>query len=368
MATARQQQQLNQLQPILNSIASYDPALLIQKERLGSDLCFEFLSPLLNEVVASVQKLLKLDLGKVPYGVLNQLQAPFQNISNTYAQIGAFSPAGHGNAIAVRDNLALSLEDQWNGIYLTVSILLGAPGDENVRKEIEVLTTQIRTTTQLSSDALNALNTKKQEIEQTLESFLSSKAEEFTTIGEQKLRQVTGALDEVRKAAMEAGVSQRATYFKEEADEHLASARVWLVALIFLVVCLFFFSLFGTHVMSLAGVPEPASDASNILQIKYLIQKGMIVFGLLYGLMWASRNYGASRHNYVVNKHRSNALGSFQAFAASASDAETKSAVLIQATQSIFSPQASGYVKNDGDNSPTSPIIEILRSVGSKEK
>ena len=100
----------------------------------------------------------------------------------------------------------------------------------------------------------------------------------------------------------------------------------------------------------------------------FLTQKGLIVFCLIFALIWAAKNYGATRHNYVVNKHHNNALGSFQAFATSAADAQTKSAVLIQATQSIFTPRASGYVKSDGENSPSSPIVEILRSTGvSKE-
>lgn len=369
MATERQKQFIPPLLEALNEIRQIDPVALVQKEKLGSELCFEFALPLFIEIITSAEELQKLDLEKTPYGILQQLQAAFHQIRQLLAAIKGFTLSAYGNAQQGRDGLASSLEDQWNSIYVLVRALLGAREESDVKKEVDLLASQIRSTMQLSSDALKALNDKKNEAEETLTNFLQKKSEEFQQEGREKLSLITKTLEDVRNVAAEAGVSQTSRYFKDEANEHQAAAKNWLIVLIIMTLSLVGFSLFGTTIMNWAGTPEPASNADNVVHIRYLTQKGLIVFCLLFGLIWSGKNYSASRHNYVVNKHRNNALGSFQAFASSASDEQTKSAVLVQATQSIFSPQASGYVKTDGDSGTTSPIIEILRSVGgSKEK
>jgi hypothetical protein len=83
---------------------------------------------------------------------------------------------------------------------------------------------------------------------------------------------------------------------------------------------------------------------------------------LYYGLVWAGRNFSTHRHNQTVNNHRQNALKTFEAFVKAASDDATKNAVLLQATQSIFSPQASGYLGIHGGESSAPQILEIIRT------
>jgi hypothetical protein len=73
----------------------------------------------------------------------------------------------------------------------------------------------------------------------------------------------------------------------------------------------------------------------------------LIIFVLTFMMVWAAKNFNASVHNYVVNRHRRNALASFQAFVEGASSDEVKDAVLMQATSAIFTPQDSGYTKID---------------------
>ncbi len=369
MPTPRQVQALSKLVPTLDAIGKYDPSGLVQKERLGSALCFESVLPLLTEVTATARQLAKVDFETVPYGTLNHLRDVFAQLNQTLAQISQFDPKQHGNTTQARDSLANSLEDQWNSAYTQARAVLGTRGEDSVRSEMDALASQVRSTMQLSSDALNALNMKTAEAAKLLDVFLKDKAKEFEELSSEKLQGMTAALDEIRKAAAEAGVSQTSRHFSDEAEEHRKASALWLAVLVAISIMVVGFALFGSHVTQWTGVPEPSHDASDMRHLRYLGQKALIVFLLFFGVLWAARNYGAARHNYVVNKHRTNALGSFQAFAASATDEQTKSAVLVQATQSVFLPQASGYVKTDGENAAASPIIEILRSVGgSKEK
>lgn len=106
------------------------------------------------------------------------------------------------------------------------------------------------------------------------------------------------------------------------------------------------------------ALPDPAA----IVLIQHSIPRLIVVSVLTYGLVWSARNYAASQHNYVVNRHRRNALASFQTFVEGASDKEIKDAVLLEATHSIFTPQDSGFARGDVPNA-TSQVIEVFRSL-----
>jgi hypothetical protein len=367
MPTNRQNQYLPQLHPILGQIASINPESIVQREKLGSELSFELILPLVVEIVSAARGLQKTNLDRIPYGLLSGILSAFQQINQLLVQIMSFSPTQHGNAIQARDSYAMQIEDQWNGLFSQVRMILGSQDDDVAKSQIEALAAQVRTTVQLSSDAADSLRSKQQEIDHMLAKFLEERKETFDKEGAEKLKIIDHALNEVRKAAVEAGVSQTSKYFHDEASEHLKTSFLWLGATGLSILLLVLFSLLGTSLLTYLGNPQPLAGAEGVEHIRYLAQKGLIVFCLIFALILSAKNYGAARHNYVVNKHRNNALSSFQAFAASATDDQTKSAVLIQATQSIFSPQASGYVKTDGDNSPQTPVIEILRSVGGKD-
>ena len=96
----------------------------------------------------------------------------------------------------------------------------------------------------------------------------------------------------------------------------------------------------------------------------------IILLSLLYfGMVWSSKNYLAHRHNVVVNKHRANALKTFQSFVEGAEgDSQTKNAVLIQATTAVFSPQKSGFLRKESEAQAPNRIIEILQNISSSDK
>jgi hypothetical protein len=365
MASARHEQLLNQLGPLLDSIAAYDPNVLVQKERLGAELSFEPVHGIFVEIVSSIGKLRAINLGAAPFPLLNQLLQGIQGLHKNFEQVANFSSAAQ-NAVQLRDSIITNIENNWGSAYLVVRAFLGSERHEDEsKKEMDGLTIQLRNVIEKSSETLAVLETKANEADGKLKTFIDERTSAFEKMGAEKISLVDSALEEVRRAAAEAGVSQTSTHFAQEASEHAQSSVGWLWATATTGAALLMFSLFGTSLMSWAGVPEPALDAKDMVYFRYFAQKGLVVFCLFFALLWCARNFSAAKHNYVVNKHRSNALASFQAFATSASDEQTKSAVLVQATQSVFSPQPSGYIKSDGDNSPVSPIVEVLRSATS---
>ena len=87
---------------------------------------------------------------------------------------------------------------------------------------------------------------------------------------------------------------------------------------------------------------HPNEEYKSWLQFsQYTVPKLIILSVFFSALIWAAKNYQAHRHNYVINRHRQDSLSTFEGFVSAAGDdTETKNAVLLQATQSIFASQS----------------------------
>jgi hypothetical protein len=112
-----------------------------------------------------------------------------------------------------------------------------------------------------------------------------------------------------------------------------------------------------------AAASQQTNPISTGQSIQLSIAK-LLFFSLLVGaVVWIGRIYRAHRHNYVLNRHRQNALGTFNTFVDSAHDAQTKSAVLLQATQAIFVIQPTGYISQEMDSGGLPQILEVVKTV-----
>src|SRR6185437_3416726 len=161
------------------------------------------------------------------------------------------------------------------------------------------------------------------------------------------------------KAAAEAGVSREAVHFAHEANEHETAAGHWLKATVVAAVIIV---IWGLVVLFGLSVPPNETAAQAIHQT---VAKLIVLGALSYALVWCGRNYAASRHNFIVNRHRTNALSTFETFVKASGSDDVKEAVLLQATTSIFSAQPSGYSAKDIEVDQPSKIIEIMRSISS---
>lgn len=165
-----------------------------------------------------------------------------------------------------------------------------------------------------------------------------------------------------RDAAADIGVSRHAAHFAEEADDNAKTATAWLRATA-VAAGLTFLAVAGNVVYTFL-----ASAGKSDLNIQLVIAKVLAFSLLLSATLWCGRLYRAARHNYVVNRHRQNALSSFQAFVEAAGDEQTKNAVLLHAAQSIFAAQPSGLVPSDSEPTGTSHLIELVRTVSPSPK
>ncbi len=321
-----------QLQTALSQLAEVTPDALIRTDELGSALDFSNAASVFKRTLGLFATLAESNLDNVPATTLTSLNGSATSANATFKQIREFNP-NQANPAQARDALIQQVVTQYESHFDHISPVIAY----SVRKgtDFEALETTARA---------------------TLATLESTQADQLATIKGFN-EESKGILKSIRRAAAEAGVSQHAVFFKEEADEHKAAAKLWLKIT----------TLLGVGTLVLAVVVAMAYilgwitlTGENALQAA--IAK-IVLFSILYfAVVWSGRNYRAHQHNYVVNKHRQNALGTFEAFVKAASDEATKNAVLLHSTEAIFSPGVSGYLASEKDKSATAPqILEILK-------
>jgi hypothetical protein len=155
-----------------------------------------------------------------------------------------------------------------------------------------------------------------------------------------------------------AGVEKHAHIFSDQANLHDINANEWRK---------WFVSLTISSIVLITGMFLVIFFAIEGLQEK--IQLGIFTTVLVsffsYIIVLCVKNYFAEKHNEAINKHKANCLSTFNTFI-DASDAERKAAILLQATQTIFSHQSSGFLNKMGEISNPNPIIEVVRNIGNK--
>ena len=351
MATFEQEEQVKtELRTALNELVKLKPEDLVRADVLGKDLSFEPGKLIFERTLKMFRDLNQVNLDNVAHntllGLKNQANAALAQFKN----INEFSVTKYpNNTVGQRDAFISQIRDNYDTCFGTLSPVIAY----SIRKGTDFEKIEVRA----------------EEIVHSLEAASA----EAQTKQKHLLVEMESTLQRVRQAAAEVGVSQHATHFKTQSDEHAALSRKWLIATAIMAALTiawgfvtFFIHASGTGTTGTPPIPNPPTVAEIV---QFTFSKIIILSGLYYALVWCARNYSAHRHNYVVNKHRQNALSSFETFAkAAGDDVDIKNAVLLQATQSIFAPQISGYTESENDATAPSKIIEILRSVGAAQK
>jgi hypothetical protein len=177
------------------------------------------------------------------------------------------------------------------------------------------------------------------------------------------LREIESILAKTKETASITAVSQHANHFKHEADEHKKGSYFWLGGAIVLAFAAAGYSLWSFRFAAIQGAEGSGSWWTHVA---YVTSRLIVLSVIFFGMGWSARNYRAQRHNEVINRHRQNALRTFETFAVAATEPATKDAVLIAATKSIFEAQSSGYLEGEPEKVPSGTVIEILKSAISK--
>lgn len=315
-------QELQTVQIELNDLLEHLGVIEVQSlgrsERLG-DLNFENVLYLFEKNLSLYKKLRSCKLEEISYpallGAKNsashllQLLNEVQNFSLTNLEISAPEQ---------RQRLIQRLIDQYDVDYSTVSPILAFASKDSADLA------------RLDREAKGLVSELKQ-----MKSEAEVQSKEF-------INNMTYALKQIHKVAAEAGVSQHAQHFHEEANNSKRLAICWLLASITIASCTFAYVFLHLE-PALLNLKD--TNIAGLMQVA--IPRFIMIFVLGLLLSWTIKNFNSSLHNYVVNRHRTNSLASFQTFAEGTDSDAVKNAVLLQATTSIFAPQDTGYTKID---------------------
>ena len=331
-----EQERKNLIELVNNNIGlvlAKSPEELIREIDLGKVLCFKPAELIFVKIRELVTTLKNSDLGKVPYRKLESFNGELGEMIKLIGNILEFKPNQSGGLS--RENILDKAENIYNALFGAIAPIVSYLKDDHSKLEVQ---------SKEANEILNSLKFMQNEVFEKKSSALKD-AEEI--------------LKNLRDVASESGVTKYSETFANEAKENKRAANHWLIATVvlgsFSIITAYFFLTI-----------RPTSNEPTYYEIVHFALTKIIVFSIIYYLLVLFvKNYNAQRHNYIVNKHRQNALTTFGTFVSSTKDIDTKNAILLQTTHSIFSAQTSGYLKNEMDSEPTQKLIEIIRASNS---
>lgn len=328
-------QVLNQATDGLKVLWAMNPDDFVRENDLGTTLSFRPVVPQIRRLIELFKNLEGKDLSELPYGTLDAIRANAQSVNEILQRVKGFSPGRSGNPMGERQGLMDQVRNSYDSSFQTI-----APVGAYFSSRDQVL---------------NSLRAKLQEGLSALDETRKS--------AEDSSRQLTEMVKAGRTASGTMGVSAHAKSFENQADAHKRSARNWLiVGAVFAVGA----ALWTWYEFS--GIPVPSKDASPVAEYLHFGIPRVIVLSLLfYAVFWSAKNYVSHSHNEVVNRHRQNALQTFETFVQATGDPSTKDAVLVRATEAVFMPQATGYLPSEVEPPIPSAMVQILREAADKK-
>lgn len=324
--------ELDMLTRDLSLLVHINSDQLIREDTLGTELSFRRGKPYFDRTLKLFHDLADHDLSKFPNAVLQVFNKQVNPALSAFGEIKSFSVSQPSPAQR-RDQLINSVRDAYDSQF-------GA------------ITPWLTYLSQQSGDT-KALEAKARAIVDEMDVLQAGEKERH----EKTQKEVDEILGTIRKAAAKVGVSQHAIHFSDEAGIHHKASWWWLGATV-----VFGMGAAGYALWSFSGTPEPAEGTSLIGHyLHYGIPRILTLSVIFYALSLSVKNYMAHRHNEVINRHRQNALRTFEAFVKAASDNQTKDAVLLRATEAIFSPQGTGYISSDAGAKVPSTMLEVIR-------
>lgn len=314
----------------LQRMQEFDAATLVQEAKLGSAKNFARAVEPANRLIQLYQRLSERALEDLSETRLTEVRNRANSDYNQFKQILDFDP---DRTSADRDNFVSQVSQAYGPTFDILHPLVAYSLHRSA--DFQRLDSEARATLQGVSD----------------------RASEITADLEKTKKQAASILEEVRKAAAESGVSQQAVYFKDAADAHDTDAESWRKRVIQLAWATGAFSFLSIFLHRIPLIkPTTGYDAAQIAISKVLI------FGVLSFLLYlASRNFLSHKHNAIVNRHRQQALLTYQALVNAAADSANRDIVLTHASACIFGPQPSGYTGDGSQSAPSAKsVVELM--------
>jgi len=328
------------LQQQIEALLAVDRSLLLQAGL--QNLSFQAASDDVDRLFRLLTRLRACDLDLLTENRFQDCSRFVSEVSSVFTDMQRFSPSSASSApSSQRDQIVQRCKrafDTSNDALLTV-LAISRPTLEETDSKVRDFVQMVKGSSDAVLQGIKSETGKaRDEIQTTLES----------------VRAATGAI----------GIEKQAEVFKLAAREHADGRRVWLWTTVTLATVTVL-GLVANWALAYRFGP-PVSSASLV---QLTVAKVLVFSFLLSAVVWSGKVYRSHQHNYVINKHRQNALETFQLFARATEDASTKDMVLLQATKCIFAPQPTGFLAGERDAETASPqILEIIRSLASPNK
>ncbi len=322
-------QAIKEARDSLNRVQDFDVMLLSRLDELGTSMCFrDAVKP--SENVLNLYKQLPIEvLDSLALNMINQVKESANATYNLFNEISKFTAE---QGVATRDNIIKKVEKEYDRVFIVLHPMISY----SVRKTTDFA--------KLEADArskLQSIEDKSNALEESMEQHGQNAAK---------------ILESIKKVAEEHGVSQQAIYFKEEATRHTNASNFWLVfTAIFavaLIITAFTFLKWNIDLTQHAG-----NETYAIVQLS--ISKVLVFATLSFLLGMSAKNYLANKHNEVINRHRENALKTYEALVSAAGDNANRDIVLTNASECIFSSQPTGFSKSDDSEGKALSMLSI---------
>lgn len=302
---------------------------LVRKEPLG-DANFEGLIPQFNQIRNYVESVDSKNLYGVSTPILNDYLKKLEKINGDYESIKKFNLKA-SEPLSRRNSLSDEFLSDLDQFYTSLI---------NVRLNLQLFEED-----SLLHKANSIIFSLEEEKNKALENVANTQAE------------ISKILEAAKNAAGSIAVKRYATVFENESKYHGKQSNIWLGVTILILSLTAFI---GIKLIDwLEFVPD-----NSFANIQFTITKVIILIVFFYAISICTKNFRAHKHNSILNKHRQNSLQTFEAFIAASNDEQTKNAVLLQTTQTIFSNQQTGYSTGENDGEMPSKIIEIIKTAG----
>ncbi|MDE0484318.1 MAG: hypothetical protein OXI67_17190 [Candidatus Poribacteria bacterium] len=313
-------------------------------QRVYPDLLYvyEVLQEILNSSRESFLGLSKSDV--------EQVRKCLQDFYDTYTKILNFDSQKtreeHHNLLVEVDSFCDQVRQQLRQIAAYLNSERAAQVEVRLTKQIE---------TQVNDFVSEPAEKLKEEIELSREQREEAKKNETS-----REKEFTELKEKVNEELLKERVSKHKEIFAEQTQRHQRAAWIWLgvasVSIAGLGVGILSFGLLD--VLDLAD-----AELTGVLQ--NIFKKGSLLTLFYFALNRSLKNYTAQKHLEIVNRHRQNALETFDDFRDSSKEnPETHDAVLLAATNAIFDANQTGYLstKTKGSES-TNPIQQVVKAV-----
>lgn len=317
------------------------PETFARTDALGEEWNFSELVPALRAIFDLLRTLASRDLEYLPRDRLLELRTitkPLNELLTNVKEFTSVQAEGGPEPRQVREKLLQKAHNLQSRTFDLLSpwIAYVAVRGADPRKSAEV-----------HEETVKQLNAILHDAKQGKDAIQSE--------GEHILKQASGILDTLRAANADVGVSQHSVHFLGAVQTHTTSSKSWLTSTVMLACGALLLSGLSLWHSLCTAVPFPDS-------VPMTVSKLAVLAVVYYAVIWSARMYRSERHNAVVNQHRHNALKSFETFVSASGDDATKNAVLLSATESIFSHQPSGF--SDKTQEVGSPkILEVFRGL-----